>query len=139
MVIEDVGINQVSTLSGGITGKGWVKGQSGNPSGKPKDVLTQVLKHKLAELAPDGVRTNAEALVDRLIDIGLTALPGEATRAIAYTFDRIEGTARQSIDLRTADDDPRTIALAALAQALREAAGAEQAQLPPPPPTLPAQ
>lgn len=65
--------------------------------------------------------TVADDLVLELVNIALTALPAEKMRAIEYTFNRLGGTPRQSVEISGAEDDPRTIALTALANALREA------------------
>lgn len=99
----------------------WRKGQSGNPGGRPKDYLTDVLRRKLELPAThEGNETRADDLADELLALcEPPTLPAERIRALEYVYNRLGGTPRQSIDLSSAADDPRTIALSALAQALR--------------------
>jgi hypothetical protein len=51
--------NEVTTgkLVGGITGKGWLAGQSGNPGGRRP--LPQVLRERLDELTPEAIEAIA--------------------------------------------------------------------------------
>ncbi len=76
----------------------WKKGQSGNPSGRPKSkVLSDAYKNKLEELIPNDPegRTWAELIAEAQVR---DAVRGnvQAAREIA---DRTEGRARQSIEL----------------------------------------
>jgi hypothetical protein len=73
------------------------KGQSGNPAGRPKNVLTRALRSKLEELesGEPGARTNAEALADRLFDLALSG----NVEALKICFDRLEGRPRQTVSL----------------------------------------
>jgi hypothetical protein len=58
---------------GGITGKGFKPGQSGNPAGRPKGSisLTSMIKKRLRELTPDGKRAAIEMLADNIIQDAL--------------------------------------------------------------------
>jgi len=92
----------------------WKKGQSGNPTGRPKKEfsITSILREKLEEKLPDG-RTKAQALVDRFIEIGLGTEDNHALVAIKHIVDRLEGTPMQSI---TADiNEKRPIMISAVA------------------------
>jgi hypothetical protein len=82
---------------GGVTGRGFVPGQSGNPAGRPRTKgLVAALKVAVAEVGKDG-RTVEEALADELVR---QALRGRRRLvAIAEIFDRLEGRPRQSVDL----------------------------------------
>jgi hypothetical protein len=73
------------------------KGQSGNPAGRPKNVLTRALRQKLEETESNapGTRTNAEALADKLFRL---ALAGNV-EALKICFDRLEGRPRQTVSL----------------------------------------
>jgi hypothetical protein len=82
---------------GGITGRGFLPGQSGNPKGRPhtKGLLT-ALRAKVAEVSADG-RSIEEQLVEVLVQEALggrNRLP-----AVEIIFDRLEGRARQSIEV----------------------------------------
>jgi DNA polymerase III delta prime subunit len=77
------------------------KGSSGNAGGRPKSrLLSEALRNRLAEVKQDDPagRTFAEAIAENLVRIacseGLTAV--HAANQIA---DRIEGRARQSIEV----------------------------------------
>jgi hypothetical protein len=86
---------------GGVTGKGFMPGKSGNPNGRPKRTpLTDVTREKLPQKIPDDPqgRTYAEAIVDKLIAM---ALSGDIA-AIRELHDRAEGKARQTIDIGNA-------------------------------------
>ena len=73
------------------------KGQSGNPAGRPKNVLTGALRRKLEEVESGelGTRTNAEALADKLFDLALSG----NVEALKICFDRLEGRPRQTVSL----------------------------------------
>lgn len=82
---------------GGITGRGFLPGQSGNPKGRPhtKGLLT-ALRHKVGEIGLDG-RTIEEQLVEVLVQ---EALRGKhRLPAVEMIFDRLEGRARQQIEV----------------------------------------
>lgn len=70
-------------------------GQSGNPSGRPKNVLTKALRKKLEEV--NGDKSNAELVADKLVAL---ALDGNL-EAIKIALDRMEGRPRQSINVTT--------------------------------------
>jgi hypothetical protein len=75
----------------------WKKGQSGNPSGRPKSkILSAAYRTKLEEIVPDDPkgRTWAELIAEAQVR---DAVRGnvQAAREIA---DRTEGRARQAID-----------------------------------------
>ena len=93
---------------GGITGRGFLPGQSGNPSGRPrgsaKGLLT-VLRSKIAEAGQDG-RTIEERLVAALVE---EALRGKhRLAAIEVIFDRLEGRPAQRLDLADVTSDLRS-------------------------------
>ncbi|MBA3806388.1 MAG: hypothetical protein H0X14_11840 [Acidobacteria bacterium] len=74
-------------------------GQSGNPSGRPKNVLSKALRKKLEEVESDaeGARSNADMIADKLVEVAL----GGNLEAIKIVLDRMEGRARQSINVTT--------------------------------------
>lgn len=72
---------------GGVTGRGFVPGQSGNPSGRPRTRgLVSSLRAKMAEVGPDG-----RSLEDRLVGVLVQeALKGrQRLAAVAVIFDRL--------------------------------------------------
>ena len=82
---------------GGVTGKGFVPGQSGNPSGRPRTRgLVSSLRAKMSEVGPDG-----QSLEERLVGVLVQeALKGrQRLAAVAVIFDRLEGRAHQQIQI----------------------------------------
>jgi uncharacterized protein with von Willebrand factor type A (vWA) domain len=80
-----------------LTAPRFKPGQSGNPSGRPKNVLSKALRKKLDELesdAPDA-RSNADRIADKLVSL---ALDGNL-EAIKVVLDRMEGRPRQTVSL----------------------------------------
>jgi|SRR5271166_1015042 len=67
----------------------FAKGQSGNPTGRPKTelCLTSLLRAALATRDKDGKRTKAQAVIDSLITV---ACEGDS-RAIQTLFNRVDG------------------------------------------------
>ncbi len=93
---------------GNKVGPRFPKGQSGNPSGRPKLTrLTEALREQLAETLPDAPeRTVAEAIARTLIREAISGNV-QAAREIA---DRTEGKPKQAIDLDLQINDWRTLA-----------------------------
>jgi hypothetical protein len=79
-----------------LTAPRFKPGQSGNPSGRPKNVLSKAIRKKLEEV-DDAGKSVAEQITDRLVDL---ALAGNI-EAIKLLGDRSEGRPRQSISLDT--------------------------------------
>lgn len=86
-------------------------GQSGNPGGRPKKLLTvlsDALREKLKDVSPDRHRTYAEVLADKLVEEAVAGkLPVLAIREIA---DRTEGKPAQTVKVDgtiTTDGDER--------------------------------
>ena len=82
---------------GGVTGRGFMPGKSGNPKGRPPvRGLLNALRSAVAEPASDGATVEQE-LVRVLI---LEALKGRNRLAAIQTiFDRLEGKPKQQLDL----------------------------------------
>jgi hypothetical protein len=82
---------------GGITGKGFLPGQSGNPKGRPHTKgLLVALRNKIAEVDADGLTVEArliEVLVHEAL-VGKNRLP-----AVEVIFDRLEGRSRQHLEI----------------------------------------
>ena len=53
---NNVANNTETTKLGGITGKGFMPGVSGNPSGRPKDTLKAFIARELREMSDDEKR-----------------------------------------------------------------------------------
>jgi hypothetical protein len=82
---------------GGITGRGFLPGRSGNPSGRPRTRgLVSALHAKVSEVGPDG-RSIEQQLVEVLLH---EALRGKhRLAAVEVIFDRLEGRASQHIQI----------------------------------------
>ena len=67
----------------------YMKGYSGNVGGRPKNILTKILKEKMLEevLIEDQWINTADLIVDQAIQL---ALEGDI-RAIKWIFERVEG------------------------------------------------
>jgi hypothetical protein len=82
---------------GGITGRGFLPGQSGNPNGRPRTRgLVSALRSKVSEIGTDG-----RSVEDQLVSVLLQeALRGrQRLAAVEIIFDRLEGRARQQIEV----------------------------------------
>ena len=82
---------------GGVTGKGFRPGRSGNPKGRPSTRgLIEALRAAVAETVKDG-RTVEQELAQTLVR---EALHGRRKlTALAEIFDRLEGRPKQQLDL----------------------------------------
>ncbi len=83
---------------GGVTGKGFLRGQSGNPGGRPKGTvkLSTCYERSLARPFPGDPegRTYAQVIADKAVEL---AAAGDIA-AIKEVTDRTEGRARQTVD-----------------------------------------
>ena len=82
-------------------GTRWKKGSSGNSGGRPKSrLLSEALRNRLAQTVDDDPagRTFAEAVAENLIRLACSQGPS-AVHAASEIADRIEGRARQSIEV----------------------------------------
>lgn len=94
------------------------KGQSGNPAGRPKAVLSAALRKKLEEFDPraDGAQTNAERIAERVVAL---AVEGNL-EAVKICLDRLEGRPRQSVTVTTGSRERVERAVGRLVEAARE-------------------
>jgi hypothetical protein len=84
-------------LLGGVTGKGFLPGKTGNPNGRPRTRgLVNALRASVSDISPDG-RSIEELLVAALIEEAFGGRNGMA--ALAYIFDRLEGRPSQQIEV----------------------------------------
>ena len=67
----------------------YMKGYSGNAGGRPKNILTKILKEKMLEevLIEDQWINTADLIVDQAVQLAL----GGDIRAIKWIFERVEG------------------------------------------------
>ena len=89
-------VKQRKNNEGGITGKGFVPGVSGNPNGRPKKAnsVSDLLRSKGDEVQEDG-RTKLQAVIETLYE---RAGEGEL-KAIDMIFDRLEGKPAQKLEI----------------------------------------
>lgn len=88
---DEVGNNEQSTL-GGCTGKGFMPGQSGNPSGRPKKKpITEMYERILSK--PENIEA-LEAAVNKALARGQMAM----VLQLREMTDRVEGKVTQPIE-----------------------------------------
>src|SRR5450432_419461 len=96
-VEKNVNQGEEQKLIGGITGRGFLPGKSGNPKGRPHTTgLLTALRNKIGEVDADGLTVEAR-LVEVLIHealVGKNRLP-----AVEVIFDRLEGRSRQRVEV----------------------------------------
>jgi hypothetical protein len=84
-----------------IGGKKWQKGQSGNPSGRPKSNFSfkKELETKLGEVNERDYlkRTYGRIIIDRVVDMASKRNP--SIRAISEILDRVLGKPAQALTL----------------------------------------
>ena len=80
---------------GGVTGKGFVKGKSGNPNGRPKKAkcIPDILRSITSEKA-DGYETKLHKILDNVVN---QAIKGDQW-SIQFVADRMEGKPAQVIN-----------------------------------------
>jgi len=83
---------------GGITGKGFVPGRSGNPAGRPKGSfsLVEMIKKKLQEIPEGKDKTYAEYFVEQIMK--KSVIEGD-TSMMKDMINRVDGMPRQNIGL----------------------------------------
>lgn len=74
----------------------WKPGQSGNPSGRPKDLITPLAR----KYGNEAIQTIYSIMSDQLMD------PAVRVKAAALLLDRGYGKAREHIELTGADGGP---------------------------------
>ena len=82
----------------------WVKGQSGNPSGRPKSYFNfrKELESKLSEVNPGDPqgRTYGRIMIDKAVDAAIGTNTGQPSiRALSEVLDRFLGKPAQSVTL----------------------------------------
>lgn len=81
---------------GGVTGKGFMPGRSGNPGGRPRTrFLVEAIRRIAAEPNDASGRTKAEALAEKLWKIAFKG----SLAAMREIMDRAEGKPEQSINV----------------------------------------
>jgi hypothetical protein len=94
-------VNEIEVSTEKQPYKGFQKGVSGNPAGRPKGTFSLVgmLKEKLEEVSHPSRKKYAELLIDTIIN---KAIERKDVRMITDILNRVDGMPKQSIDL-TAD------------------------------------
>ena len=86
---------------GGITGKGFLPGQSGNPQGRPRTAKFSDAARRLAEEIGQGGKTGAEQLAQHCFRQALKGSARHAELFLAYT----EGKPKQGVELSGPNGD----------------------------------
>jgi hypothetical protein len=95
--VESKGKQPAKKRLGGASGHGFFPGRSENPGGRPRTSgLLAALRARVSELGADG-RTIEEQLANVLVEEGLRGKNRLA--AVEVIFHRLEGRARQQIDV----------------------------------------
>ena len=83
---------------GGVTGKGWMPGQSGNPNGRPKkDVcITSLVKELLEQDAGEG-KTYAQLVAEAIVKLSTTPDARGHVPTVKELLDRLEGKVTQPV------------------------------------------
>ena len=109
--MSDVPNNEATTpkekMLGGITGKGFMPGQSGNPSGRPKKTPITDLFAKMLE---DGSTLQE---IEKAIRSALKSR-GKGNRsldAVKEMADRVEGRATERVEVSGADGGPLELSI----------------------------
>jgi hypothetical protein len=96
--------NNDKKLQGGITGKGWVKGQSGNPKGRPPKEFA--LNDHIREIANQPMGKTKKTMLESVVNtVYQEALSGNMT-AVNFLADRILGKPSQSIGIKDISEEP---------------------------------
>lgn len=93
---------------GNPTGKGgWVRGQSGNPAGKPKGAtLSGILRRTIKRRRADG-RRDLDDIAETLIEMA----KGEDLDAIKLIFERTEGKVAEQLQHTGPNGGPMELAI----------------------------
>jgi hypothetical protein len=88
-------VDKQQKKQGGVTGKGFVKGKSGNPNGRPKKAkcIPDILRSITSEKA-DGYETKLHKILDNVVN---QAIKGDQW-SIQFVADRMEGKPAQVIN-----------------------------------------
>ena len=131
--VESVGNNAESTdkMLGGVTGKGFMPGQSGNLSGRPKrkplsDAYAALLNERVPEAEAAKLKLKPGATYADIIAMSLMreAIKGKVPAA-SEMADRIEGRAIQTQEISGPDGGPLEVSLAASISQARKRVGIE--------------
>lgn len=90
-------VDKQGKMQGGVTGKGFVKGKSGNPKGRPKK--DRCIPDILREITAESVKGNKTKLYQMLTNVVDNALTGDQW-SIQFVAERMEGKPAQVITQR---------------------------------------
>ena len=96
---EDINVKKTTEKQlGGVTGKGFMPGQSGNPNGRPKGSglsITTEIKKKLEECPSGQKATYLQLLINRIMK---QAIQDGDNNMITKIWNYVDGMPKQSTD-----------------------------------------
>jgi len=75
----------------GNNGNGWKPGQSGNPNGRPKFALSDMIREVMEEDDPDRKVKKKRLLAERIVRTGISGEDRDSTQAIEKIIRAVEG------------------------------------------------
>jgi hypothetical protein len=92
-------------MEGGITGKGWKPGQSGNPGGRPKKgvAIADILNSRGDEIVDETGRTRREQMLENVYALATGNRPERW--AVEFISDRTEGRALERVEQHVTKDE----------------------------------
>lgn len=92
-------------MPGGVTGKGWKPGQSGNPGGRPKSKLLSEAYKAILETEITRGKDKGKTVAEAIAGVMATESRNGKVNAAAEIADRVEGKPRQAYEVKMSITD----------------------------------